>query len=131
MPAIRKTNPHARRLRQEATDCEQHVWLEVRDRRLGGFKFKRQATIGPFAVDFLCAEGKLVVEIDGGQHNEENDAPRTRYIEARGYRVIRFWNSDVIENLEGVLIAIRAQLPDTPGTRYRPSPNPLPQAGEG
>jgi very-short-patch-repair endonuclease len=77
------------------------------DRRL---QVRRQATVGPYIVDFLCVEARLVIELDGGQHHEMRDAPRTAFIEARGYEVQRFWNSDVIENLEGVLEAVRALL---------------------
>jgi adenine-specific DNA-methyltransferase len=129
VPAIRPTNPHARRLRREATDAEQRIWLSVRDRRLGGFKFRRQATVGPFVVDFLCAERGLIVEIDGGQHDQAVDASRTAFMEARGYRVVRYWNNDVMQNLEGVLETLLAIVSASPAAR--PSPHPLPQAGEG
>ena len=88
------------------TDVERKLWLAVRDRRLGGFKFRRQVTIGPFIVDFLCVEARLIVELDGGQHGEEVDARRTSYLEAQGYRVMRFWNNDLIDSFEGVLEAI-------------------------
>ncbi len=124
--SIGRTNPHARRLRRDATDVEQRFWLAVRDRRLAGFKFRRQATIGPFIVDFLCVERRLVVELDGGQHDGATDAARTAWLEGRGYHVIRFWNQEVIENFDGVLQAVSAAL-----IRRPPSPNPLPQAGEG
>jgi very-short-patch-repair endonuclease len=124
MAVIGATNPHARRLRQEMSDAEIKLWLAVRDRRLLGHKFRRQATIGPYVVDFLCVERKLIVELDGGQHSEASDAARTRVLEARGYRVTRFWNHDVLTNLDGVLAALAAALDG-------PSPNPLPQAGEG
>jgi adenine-specific DNA-methyltransferase len=85
------------------TDVERKLWCAVRDRRLQGFKFRRQATIGPYVVDFLCTEARLIVELDGGQHSEEVDAKRTAFLEADGYRVLRFWNSDVTESLDGVL----------------------------
>ena len=88
------------------TDVERKLWLAVRDRRLGGFKFRRQVTIGPFIVDFLCVEARLIAELDGGQHGEEVDARRTSYLEAQGYRVMRFWNNDLIDSFEGVLEAI-------------------------
>lgn len=100
------------------------MWLQLRGRRLAGHKFKRQWTIGQYVVDFCCIEQKLVVEIDGGQHSQEGDAPRTRALEALGYRVVRFWNNDVSENLEGVLTVLVDEL--TP-----PHPSPLPRAGEG
>ena len=92
------------------TDVERTLWFAVRDRRLGGFKFRRQATIGHYVVDFLCVEARLVVELDGGQHSEEKDARRTAFIEAQGYRIIRFWNNEVIESLEVVLEVILAAL---------------------
>ncbi len=102
-PVRRQTSPHAARLRREKTDVEQHFWLAVRDRRLSGFKFRQQMSFHPHVADFACIAARLVVELDGGQHTPEADANRTALIEARGYRVIRFWNNDVIENLEGVL----------------------------
>ncbi|MHA6723888.1 endonuclease domain-containing protein [Sphingomonas sp. RS2018] len=124
MPLIGATNPYARRLRRDATECEARIWLAVRNRRLAGHKFRRQATIGPYVADFLCVEQRLVVEIDGGQHGDERDAARTAWLEARGFRVLRFWNTDVIDNINGVLATIVATL-------HTPSPNPFPQAGEG
>jgi glutamate 5-kinase len=131
VPAIRPTNPYARRLRQEATDAEQKLWLEVRNRRLGGFKFRRQATIGPYVVDFLCPEHALIVEVDGSQHNPEADAERSAFLEDLGYRVVRFWNNEVLQNLEGVLQSLLAVLAQAAAEPESPSPNPLPQAGEG
>ena len=121
--AIGRTNPHARRLRRDATDVEQRFWLAVRDRRLGGFKFRRQVTIGPFVADFACIERRLIVELDGGQHDQEADAARTTYLEGLGWRVVRFWNNDVVENWEGVLQVVLVEL--------NKSPHPLPHAGEG
>lgn len=92
------------------TDVERKLWYGLRERRLDGFKFRRQATIGRFVVDFLCIEARLVVELDGGQHEETRDAPRTAFIEAQGYRVMRFWNNELIESFEGVLDIIRSAL---------------------
>ena len=122
---IRRINPHAKHLRKEMTDAERAVWNAVRGRRLEGFKFKSQWSLGPFVVDFCCWERRLVVEIDGGQHNEEVDRQRTEWLEEKGYRVIRFWNNDVLTNLEGVLQAILLALTSDP------HPGPLPRAGEG
>ena len=99
----RATSPHAARLRRDQTDVEQRLWLAVRARRLDGLKFRRQATVGPFIVDFLCHEAALVVELDGGQHGDKVDAARTRYLEQQGLKVLRFWNNEVIGNMEGVL----------------------------
>ncbi len=104
-PVRRQISPHAARLRHNQTDAERHFWLSVRNRRLGGFKFRRQATIDHFIVDFLCVETMLIVELDGGQHTPEGDAARTAFLEARGYRLLRFWNNDVLTNLAGVLEA--------------------------
>lgn len=126
MPPIRQTNPHATRLRRDMTDAERKLWLALRDRRLDGFKFRRQSTIGPYVVDFLCIEARLIVEVDGGQHNANIDAPRTRFLEERGYRILRFWNNEVIENFEGVLQTLSAAL-----KKEEPSSNLLPHAGEG
>ena len=124
---IGKTNPHARRLRREATDAEKLLWQRLRNRQLGGLKFRRQATIGPYIADFLCIEAGLIIEADGGQHNGATDAGRTRFLESKGYRVLRFWNHDVIQNTDGVLEAILLAVRG----KKEPSPNPLPQAGEG
>ena len=108
---VRRTNPNAAKLRQNATECEKQLWAALRNRQLDGFKFRRQATIGPYVVDLLCAEHRLIVEVDGGQHSDEADLSRTRFLEGQGYSVIRFWNHEVIENLDGVLVSIRQALP--------------------
>jgi very-short-patch-repair endonuclease len=131
MPTIRPTNSHARTLRREATDAERALWARVRNRQVGGHKIRFQATLGPYVVDFFCAAKRLVIEIDGSQHGEEVDRTRTAWLEAQGYCVIRFWNSDVLGNLDGVVEALRLQLAGLPDVHDSPSPNPLPQAGEG
>ncbi|MCW5751814.1 MAG: endonuclease domain-containing protein [Alphaproteobacteria bacterium] len=102
----------ARALRASSTEAERRLWFALRDRRLGGHKFRRQVVIGRFIADFLCPAHRLVVELDGGQHGEgaARDAARTAWLEARGYRVLRFWNNDVLENMEGVLVRILAAL---------------------
>jgi very-short-patch-repair endonuclease len=111
---IRTISPHARSLRANMTDAERALWYNLRDRRLSGFKFKRQWTLGPFVVDFCCLERRLVVEVDGGQHNDEVDRNRTRWLANEGYRVIRFWNNDVLTNLDGVLEALAQALAPDP-----------------
>jgi very-short-patch-repair endonuclease len=98
-------SPLARRLRLTPTDAETRLWSRLRKKQLDGFGFRRQHPLGPYVADFVCAEARLIVEVDGGQHAEEDDT-RTRWLEGRGYRVIRFWNSDVLANTEGVLLAI-------------------------
>jgi very-short-patch-repair endonuclease len=116
----------ARQLRRAETDAERTLWLQLRDRRLGGWKFRRQAPVGPYVLDFLCADGRLIVELDGGQHAERcvEDRQRTRTLEAMGYLVLRFWNTDVLTNMSGVLEVIAATL--SPARREPPHPAPLP-----
>jgi very-short-patch-repair endonuclease len=109
-PVRRQISPHAASLRRNQTDAERSFWLAARDRRLDGFKFRRQATIGPFIVDFLCIEAKLIVELDGGQHTPESDAARTSFLQERGYTIMRFWNNDVLGNLPGILETVHAAL---------------------
>ena len=100
------------------------MWFALRDRRLGGFKVRRQVPVRMSVVDFLCSEARLVVEIDGGQHTEGTDAMRTAVIEDCGVQIVPFWNYDVLRNLDGVLATLLERL------QQGPSPNPLP-AGEG
>ncbi|HWD67645.1 MAG TPA: endonuclease domain-containing protein [Caulobacteraceae bacterium] len=102
----------ARSLRAQATDVERKLWAVLRARRLGGFKFRRQLPIDRFIADFACAEARLIVELDGGQHvdNADYDEARTRVLEACGWRLIRFWNTDVIDDLDGVARDILAEL---------------------
>jgi very-short-patch-repair endonuclease len=106
MATIGKTNPHAAKLRQEATDAERRLWRHLRNRNLGGFKFRRQVTIGPFIADFACVEIKLIVEADGGQHGGDSDTWRTHYLEALGWKVLRFWNHEILLHTDAVLEAI-------------------------
>lgn len=102
----------ARRLRSNPTEAEKRLWARLRHKRLDDFRFRRQAPIGPYIVDFFCPSAKLVVELDGGQHGErsQRDAAHTRWLEKRGYRVIRFWNTEVFENFEGGLARLWAEL---------------------
>ena len=95
----------ARKLRIDITDAEKKLWAGLRDRQLCGAKFRRQHPIGHFITDFCCVERGLVVELDGGQHAEQvaADRARTDFLESRGYRVLRFWNNDVLTNHAGVI----------------------------
>ena len=104
----RQDRTRERQLRRALTDAERKLWYLLRDRRLSGFKFRRQHRIGPYYADFVCLGAKLVVEADGGQHleREAHDAARTRYLEARGFRVLRFWNHEVLKEAEAVLDAV-------------------------
>jgi very-short-patch-repair endonuclease len=105
-------NERARLLRKNLTDAEHRLWSKLRGRQDAGHKFRRQAPIGPYVVDFLCSQRKLIVEVDGGQHAARAvaDAQRTAFLEREGYRVIRFWNNEVSGNLEGVFEAIHQAL---------------------
>jgi primosomal protein N' (replication factor Y) len=85
------------------TDAERRLWSALRGRRLRGYKFRRQHPLGPFVADFACIEHRLVVEADGGQHAESpDDERRTAWLERRGWRVLRFWNTDILTNIDGV-----------------------------
>ena len=94
-----------RELRGNMTDAENRMWYYLRNRRLGGFKFVREIVIGHYIVDFVCREKKFIIEVDGGQHMDaiEYDTLRTKYLEERGYRVLRVWNHEVFKNIQGVM----------------------------
>ena len=112
----RKATSKARGLRKNSTNAEMKLWFAVRDRRLAEFKFVRQKSIGPYVVDFLCRDHNLVVEVDGGQHNEsKSDQVRDAYQASEGYCVLRFWNSDVLGNIDGALQTILMSLNSSSG----------------
>jgi very-short-patch-repair endonuclease len=123
--------PRARRLRRDMTDAERKLWSRLKGLAVGSSHFRRQATIGSYFADFACHEQRLVIEVDGGQHGEanfiKNDASRTEYLKSQGYRVLRFWNNEVLTNIDGVMSVIYQALENAPPT---PSPSP-PQAGGG
>ena len=98
----------ARNLRRQSTDAENLLWRHLRDRQLSGFKFRRQRPFGRFIVDFVCLEHCLIVEVDGGQHatQQEKDADREAFLMRQGFRVLRFWNNEVLGNTTGVLESI-------------------------
>lgn len=108
---ISKLLSRARALRRDQTEVEAKLWACLRDRQIGGFKWKRQVPVGPFVADFACAEARLIVELDGGQHSldPEKDARRTHYLEGEGYAVIRFWNYEVNDDLDAVCTNILAE----------------------
>jgi very-short-patch-repair endonuclease len=118
----------ARSLRETPSDAEALLWYHLRDRRLANYKFRRQRPIGPYFADFACLEARLVVELDGGQHLEAvaYDQSRTRFMHDHGYRVLRFWNDEVLTQTDAVRERILQALQED-----NPHPNPLPQAGEG
>lgn len=110
-----KTHAFAKRLRTEATLAEQRLWFQLRDRRFEGLKFRRQFPVGPYTVDFICLAQRLVVEVDGSQHNwpegRHHDEIRADYLNHAGFRVIRVWNNDVLGRMDAVLAFIRLSLP--------------------
>jgi very-short-patch-repair endonuclease len=117
----------AKNLRHQMTDAEARLWTALRAHRLDGLSFRRQTLIGRFIVDFCCHDCRLIVEIDGGQHAESaKDVERDRWLASKSYRVLRFWNSDVLKNRTGVLETILAAARET-----TPLPNPPPQGGRG
>ncbi len=104
----------AKALRRRQTEAEKKLRAHLRNRQLGGVKFRRQQSIGFYVVDFVSFDRKLIIELDGGQHNEmpamEKDERRTRWLEGEGFRVSRFWNNEVLSNMEGVIARIRETL---------------------
>jgi very-short-patch-repair endonuclease len=123
----------ARKLRSRMTDAERKLWFALKDRRFEAFKFRRQVPVGPYIADFLCFESRLIVEVDGGQHAESvRDTERDAWLAQNAFCVVRFWNNDVLRNLEGVLTSLAAELNKTPhpSSRLRETP-PSPARGEG
>ena len=115
--------------RKESTKSEKIIWNLIRNKKINA-RFRRQHQIGDYVVDFVSIEKKLIIEIDGGQHNNEQDVKydekRTLFLKNLGFKVIRFWNNDVLNNLDGVYDIINETLRD-----WRPHPSPLPDKGEG
>ena len=106
----------ARRLRKNQTDAERRLWLQLCSRRLSGFKFRRQHPIGPYVVDFVCLEKKLVIELDGGQHIDRivDDNRRTEFLRRHGFKVMRFWDNEFLKETTSVLDAIYNELNKSP-----------------
>jgi very-short-patch-repair endonuclease len=115
---------NAKQLRVNSTDAESRLWRQIRNRQLEGWKFRRQTPFDHYIVDFVCAELKLIIEIDGGQHADERlyDAQRTDYLQSKGYQVIRFWNNEVLGNTGGVLQRIAEVLARRQKELDAPSP---------
>ena len=114
----------ARRLRRDSTSAELRLWNRLRSRSIDGNKFVRQQSIGRYVVDFVCREKRLIIEVDGGQHAESAcDRVRDKYLHDRNYRIMRFWNNEVMSNMDGVLETISSALNvETP-------PHPVPASG--
>ena len=117
----------ARNLRKSSTDAERYLWKYLRRNRLEGFKFRRQQLTGRYIVDFVNFKRKIVIEIDGGQHAIESarDRKRDNWLREEGFEVLRFWDNDVLKNIEGVLEVIRAKL------LLSPHPKTLSHRGRG
>ena len=140
-----QTLANAKSLRSNQTEAEARLWYHLRPHRFMGLKFKRQKPVGRYIADFVCCEQRLIVELDGGQHSEQvaYDQRRDAWLRSQGYTVLRFWNSDVMQQLEGVLEQIRCAVRPSPlaplparstpaGTPLlRSDPSAVPQAGEG
>jgi very-short-patch-repair endonuclease len=93
------------------TDAERKLWHYLRQRQLDGFHFRKQGPIGPYIADFACLRAKLILEVDGGQHDDSaHDAARDASLATRGYRVLRFWNNDVLQNIDGIYMTITEAL---------------------
>jgi very-short-patch-repair endonuclease len=118
-------------MRRDPTPQEEKLWARLRAKRLDGWKFRHQSPLGPFVPDFCCPAARLIIELDGSQHahGEGYDHARTEFLEREGYRVLRFWNNEVDQNLEGVLITIRQALTAPLPARKAGLPSPL--QGEG
>ena len=113
-----KINTLARNLRKRSTDTERFLWKYLRTKQLEGFKFRRQQPIGSYIVDFVCFEKKIVIEADGGQHSEsrerEKDKKRDKWLRGQGFKVLRFWDNEILNNIEDVLSRIREELIHSP-----------------
>ncbi len=117
----------AKQLRHQMTESETRLWRHLRAHRMAGGKFKRQQPIGPYVVDFVHFGARLIVEADGGQHNgAPRDSRRDAWLRAQGFKVMRFWNNEIMINLEGVLASVMAEL-----AKFPLSPGPSPARGEG
>lgn len=121
----------AKRMRSEPTPAEHRLWQILRAKHLAGFKFKRQLAIDHYIADFVCVQRRLIIEADGGQHCESTgDARRDAYLQSQGFRILRFWNSDIFDNEEGVLTSILDALTAPLPARLQRAVPP-PQRGEG
>jgi len=120
-----RLTPLAKNLRKRATDTERLVWKHLRAKHFGGLKFRRQQPVGKYIVDFVCFEEKIIIELDGGQHSmlseKHKDTERDKWFEAQGYRVLRFWDDEVLMNTGGVLEVIRTHCFDYPPLSPLPS----------
>ncbi|OYU14357.1 MAG: hypothetical protein CFE37_11545 [Alphaproteobacteria bacterium PA4] len=125
IPALQRER--ARTMRNASTPAERQLWSRLRASSLMGYKFSRQISVGPYICDFVCRQARLVIELDGSQHSEETDRARTDHLEAKGYVVMRFWNQQVLQDVDSVLQMILAELG---ALGHAPPPAP-PASGRG
>ena len=125
----------AKNLRKSSTDAERCLWKYIRNKKLSGLKFRRQMPIGKYIADFVCFENKIIIELDGGQHNEDaeivDDKVRTVWLESQGFKVLRFWNNDVLKNMAGVWEVIARHSAPSPQPRILRSLGLRATRGEG
>ena len=114
-----------RQLRREMSEAERQLWRHLRGRQMGGCKFRRQYPLGHYVVDFVCLEARLIIEVDGGQHADQVDYDqwRTEWLEQQGFQVLRFWNHEVLNHIEGVKAAIWQVLYLEAQPPFQPSPS--------
>lgn len=123
-PTPKLLRTRAKAMRSAPTDAERKLWAILRAKRLAEYKFKRQVPIDRYIVDFVCLRQRLIIEVDGGQHSPSSDARRDAYLLGQGFRILRFWNNEILINEEGVSRRILDELEP-------PLPNPSPAGGEG
>lgn len=128
LPTPQITLKNAKDLRTHSTEVEKLIWSKFRNRQFLNLKFRRQHPIPPYIVDFFCEEISLIIELDGGQHNDDADKIRSEFLQSRGYTIFRYWNNDALKNTEGVLEDIMIKIKNI--INPAPHPNPLPK-GEG
>jgi very-short-patch-repair endonuclease len=122
----------ANSLKSNMTEAERALWNRIRNRQLGGFKFVRQQPIGPYIADFVCRQADLIIELDGSQHaDSSHDEKRTKVLNEHGYEVVRFWNNEVLRNLDGVLHIIADRLEQAPSPGHRFATSDLSPKGRG
>lgn len=121
-PLPTTTLENSRRLRRDMTDAEKKLWQRLRGGQLNGWKFRRQHPIPPYIADFCCVSQRVIVELDGSQHDEKVDERRTRYLKGQGWRVLRFWDHDVLQQTEAVIEAIWNSV-GKPDPHPHPSPD--------
>ncbi len=111
----------AKHLRKQGTDAERLLWNRLRARQIHGLRFRRQEPIGQYIADFLCYEVKMVIEVDGGQHagQKQYDEKRDHWMASQGFRVLRFWDHEVLTNINGVLEKIMVQIPPSPSPSHQ------------